>query len=60
MYLDSIGILDTNTWTWSIPEAAGISPSRRSYASGGLLSGNLLTVAFGEFFFPSQYVYCIY
>lgn len=60
MYLDSIGILDTNTWTWSIPEAAGISPSRRSYASGGLLSGNLLTVAFGEFFFSLVNMYIVF
>ena len=48
MYLNSIAILDTKTWQWSIPPVTGIPPSRRSYASGGLLNGNQLTVAFGK------------
>lgn len=48
MYLNAIGILDTKSWTWTIPTVNGIPPSRRSCASGGLLSGNHLTVAFGK------------
>ncbi|KAG2214010.1 hypothetical protein INT47_001281 [Mucor saturninus] len=47
MYLNAIGILDTKTWTWTVPSVPGIPPSRRSYASAGLLNGNYLTVAFG-------------
>ncbi|KAG0175531.1 Acyl-CoA-binding domain-containing protein 5 [Apophysomyces sp. BC1015] len=46
-YLNTISVLDTNTWTWSNPSAGGIAPSYRSYASAGLLSGNYLTVGFG-------------
>ncbi|RCI04781.1 hypothetical protein CU098_012460 [Rhizopus stolonifer] len=46
-YLNSIGILDTNTWTWSVPTVGGIPPSRRSYASAALFGSNLV-VAFGE------------
>lgn len=48
MYLNAIGILDTKSWTWTIPTVNGIPPSKRSYASGGLLSGNHLTIAFGK------------
>ncbi|GAA5799861.1 hypothetical protein HPULCUR_005280 [Helicostylum pulchrum] len=48
MYLNAVGILDTKTWTWSVPPVTGIPPSRRSYASGGILSGKYLTVAFGS------------
>ncbi|KAI9340365.1 hypothetical protein BD770DRAFT_330694 [Pilaira anomala] len=46
-YLNAIGILDTKTWTWTVPSVNGIPPSRRSYAAAGLLSNNYLTVAFG-------------
>lgn len=48
MYLNAIAILDTKNWTWSVPPVDGIPPSRRSYASAGLLNGNHLTVAFGN------------
>lgn len=51
MYLNAIGILDTKTWTWTVPLIPGIPPSRRSYASAGLLNGHYLTVAFGNFLF---------
>ncbi|KAI9470033.1 MAG: hypothetical protein EXX96DRAFT_532376 [Benjaminiella poitrasii] len=47
-YLNAIGILDTKTWTWTVPSVLGIPPSRRSYASGGLLTENYLTIAFGS------------
>lgn len=47
-YLNAIAILDTNTWTWSVPTADGIPPSRRSYAVAGLLDGSHVTVAFGK------------
>ncbi|KAG2204229.1 hypothetical protein INT46_008844 [Mucor plumbeus] len=47
-YLNAIGILDTTTWQWTIPTVAGIPPSRRSYAAGGLLNDKYLTVAFGS------------
>lgn len=48
-YLNAIGILDTTTWQWTIPTIAGIPPSRRSYAAGGLLNDKYLTVAFGKY-----------
>ncbi|PHZ17864.1 galactose oxidase [Rhizopus microsporus ATCC 52813] len=48
MYLNAIAILDTSSWTWSVPNVSGIPPSRRSYASAGILDGKHLTVAFGE------------
>lgn len=48
-YLNAIGILDTTTWQWTIPTVAGIPPSRRSYAAGGLLNDKYLTVAFGKY-----------
>lgn len=51
MYLNAIAILDTKTWVWSVPPVTGIPPSRRSYASGGILSGNYLTVSFGKLYF---------
>ncbi|KAF7727342.1 Acyl-CoA-binding domain-containing protein 5 [Apophysomyces ossiformis] len=46
-YWNGIAVLDTNTWTWNLPNANGIPPSSRSYASAGMLYGNYLTVAFG-------------
>ncbi|OBZ81729.1 Acyl-CoA-binding domain-containing protein 4, partial [Choanephora cucurbitarum] len=46
-YLNQVAVLDTNTWQWSLPSIQGIPPSRRSYASGGLV-GNNLVVAFGS------------
>ncbi|KAI9321079.1 hypothetical protein BX666DRAFT_1914183 [Dichotomocladium elegans] len=48
MYLNAVAILDTTSWTWTIPAVGGIPPSRRSYAVGGLLDGEHLTVAFGS------------
>ncbi|CEP15044.1 hypothetical protein [Parasitella parasitica] len=48
-YLNTIAILDTNTWSWSIPSIGGIPPSRRSFAVGGILDGGKhLTIAFGS------------
>lgn len=47
-YLNSIAILDTKTWSWSIPSINGIPPSRRSFAVGGILDDKHLTVAFGN------------
>ncbi|KAI9497965.1 hypothetical protein BDB00DRAFT_755847 [Zychaea mexicana] len=47
MYLNAVAILDTKTWTWEVPTAGGIPPSRRSYAAAGMLDGEHLTVAFG-------------
>lgn len=58
MYLNAVGILDTKTWTWSVPPVTGIPPSRRSYASGGILSGKYLTVAFGKLLFII--ITCVY
>ncbi|CAO3660620.1 unnamed protein product [Rhizopus stolonifer] len=46
-YLNSIAILDTKTWTWTIPTVGGIPPSRRAFAVAGLLDDSHLTVAFG-------------
>ncbi|KAI9253375.1 hypothetical protein BDA99DRAFT_519610 [Phascolomyces articulosus] len=46
-YLNSIAILNTETWTWTDTPAKGILPSRRSYAAAGLLDSSHLTVAFG-------------
>lgn len=57
MYLNAIAILDTNTWSWTVPSVPGIPPSRRSYASAGLLNGNYLTVAFGK---KGFYGNCLY
>ncbi|KAI9319235.1 hypothetical protein BX666DRAFT_1924266 [Dichotomocladium elegans] len=48
MYLNAVAILDTNTWTWTIPTIDGIPPSRRSYAAAAMLDDDHLTVAFGE------------
>lgn len=47
-YLNTVAILDTKTWTWTVPTVSGIPPSRRSFAVGGLLDGKHLTVAFGS------------
>ncbi|KAG1467225.1 hypothetical protein G6F56_004526 [Rhizopus delemar] len=47
-YLNAVAILDTNTWSWSIPSVSGIPPSRRILASSGILDGEHLTIAFGE------------
>ncbi|GAA5813905.1 hypothetical protein MFLAVUS_007393 [Mucor flavus] len=47
-YLNAVAILDTKTWTWTIPAIRGIPPSRRSFAVGGILDDKHLTVAFGS------------
>lgn len=47
-YLNTVAILDTKTWTWTVPTVSGIPPSRRSFAVGALLDGKHLTVAFGS------------
>lgn len=47
-YLNAVAILDTNTWSWSIPSVSGIPPSRRILASSGILDGEHLTIAFGN------------
>ncbi|KAI9480292.1 MAG: hypothetical protein EXX96DRAFT_561977 [Benjaminiella poitrasii] len=47
-YLNSIAILDTKNWAWTIPNVDGIPPSRRSFAIGGLLDNKHLTIAFGS------------
>lgn len=47
-YLNAVAILDTSTWTWTVPTVSGIPPSRRSYAVAGILDGSHLTVAFGK------------
>ncbi|RCI06537.1 hypothetical protein CU098_012763 [Rhizopus stolonifer] len=47
MYLNAVCILDTNTWSWTLPTTSGIPPSRRTLASGGILDGEHLTIAFG-------------
>ncbi|CAO3589874.1 unnamed protein product [Absidia cylindrospora] len=44
----SVAILDTKTWTWSIPNMQGILPSSRSYASAAILDGQHVTFAFGS------------
>jgi hypothetical protein len=50
--LNTIAILDTKTWSWTIPSIGGIPPSRRSFAVGGLLDGGRhLTVAFGKIYY---------
>ncbi|KAI7873938.1 uncharacterized protein EV154DRAFT_430556 [Mucor mucedo] len=62
IFLNAIAILDTNTWTWTMPSVSGIPPSRRSYASAGILNGNYLTVTFGiaqSIFFNDVNVYDI-
>ncbi|KAI7870257.1 hypothetical protein BDF14DRAFT_1776492 [Spinellus fusiger] len=47
-FLNTLVILDTNTWTWTIPLIDGIPPSRRSNGVAAILDGKHLTVAFGE------------
>lgn len=47
-YLNSIAILDTATWSWTIPSVSGIPPSRRSFAVAGLLDSKHATFAFGN------------
>jgi hypothetical protein len=47
-YTNAIAILDTKTWTWSIPTISGIPPSRRSFASAAILDGQHFTAAFGK------------
>lgn len=47
-YLNTIAILDTKTWTWTVPTINGIPPARRAFAVGGLLDDSHLTVAFGK------------
>jgi hypothetical protein len=44
----SVAILDTKTWTWSIPNVQGIPPSSRAYASAAILDGKHVTFAFGK------------
>ncbi|SAL99254.1 hypothetical protein [Absidia glauca] len=44
----SVAILDTKTWTWSIPNVQGIPPSSRAYASAAILDGKHVTFAFGS------------
>lgn len=44
----SVAILDTKTWTWTIPNMQGIPPSARSYASAAMLDGKHVTLAFGS------------
>ncbi|KAI8989592.1 hypothetical protein BDB01DRAFT_718454 [Pilobolus umbonatus] len=46
-YLNTVSILDTKTWSWIIPDIAGIPPSRRSYAAAAIFDDKL-TVAFGS------------
>ncbi|KAG2225048.1 hypothetical protein INT45_003248 [Circinella minor] len=47
LYINSVAILDTESWTWTTPTPEGTPPSRRSYAAAGILDGAHLTVAFG-------------
>lgn len=44
----SVAILDTKTWTWTVPALEGIPPSSRSYASAAILDGKHVTFAFGK------------
>ncbi|KAI8333090.1 hypothetical protein BC941DRAFT_401803 [Chlamydoabsidia padenii] len=44
----SVAILDTKTWTWTIPTMKGILPSSRSYASAAILDDKHVTFAFGS------------
>lgn len=44
----SVAILDTKTWTWTVPALQGIPPSSRSYASAAILDGKHVTYAFGK------------
>ncbi|KAI8335401.1 hypothetical protein BC941DRAFT_355605 [Chlamydoabsidia padenii] len=44
----SVAILDTKTWTWTIPNMQGIPPSARSYGSAAILDGQHVTFAFGS------------
>ncbi|KAI8138865.1 hypothetical protein BJV82DRAFT_629048 [Fennellomyces sp. T-0311] len=46
-FLNSFAILDTASWTWTVPAVQGIPPSRRSYAAAAILDGSHMTVAFG-------------
>ncbi|OBZ88226.1 RING finger protein B [Choanephora cucurbitarum] len=46
-FLNTVAILDTKTWAWTIPSIGGIPPSRRSFAAVGLLDDKHLTVTFG-------------
>ncbi|KAG1149970.1 hypothetical protein G6F37_000920 [Rhizopus arrhizus] len=46
-YFNSLAILDTNSWTWTVPNVQGIPPVGRTLASAGILDGKHLTVAFG-------------
>ncbi|KAG1556680.1 hypothetical protein G6F47_006263 [Rhizopus delemar] len=48
MYLNAFAILDTSSWSWTVPAVNGIPPARRTLASGAILDGNHLTIAFGE------------
>ncbi|KAI9495036.1 hypothetical protein BDB00DRAFT_266955 [Zychaea mexicana] len=46
-YINAVALLDTASWTWTVPTAQGIPPSRRSYAAAAILDGTHMTVAFG-------------
>ncbi|KAI9261990.1 hypothetical protein BY458DRAFT_439368 [Sporodiniella umbellata] len=46
-YLSAVAILDTKSWTWTIPVVNGIPPSRRAFAVAGIFDDNYLTIAFG-------------
>ncbi|KAI7850698.1 hypothetical protein BDC45DRAFT_487490 [Circinella umbellata] len=48
LFISSVVILDTASWTWITPPLEGTPPSRRSYAAAGILDGTHLTVAFGS------------
>ncbi|CAO3590366.1 unnamed protein product [Absidia cylindrospora] len=45
--VNSIFVLDTNTWTWTSPLVGGIPASRRGNAVAEMLDDKHLTVAFG-------------
>ncbi|ORX53646.1 galactose oxidase [Hesseltinella vesiculosa] len=47
-YLRSIAVLDTSSYTWSVPNAGGIPPSFRSLANAAMLDGTHITYVMGE------------
>ncbi|KAI9340364.1 hypothetical protein BD770DRAFT_372607 [Pilaira anomala] len=47
-YSDEIYILNTKNWTWSVPRVTGVLPSKRAFASSGILNDRYLTVGFGS------------
>ncbi|KAI8388370.1 uncharacterized protein BYT42DRAFT_559868 [Radiomyces spectabilis] len=46
-YTNRLAILDTDTWTWTVPAVDGILPSKRAYAAAASLDGQHVTVGFG-------------